>query len=204
MAWRKPKIVNYLKEKNLKFEDRENNFYVIMGDEESLIPKKRTWAEIEEFINNWIQETKKKCEQKSHILLNLINYMRDKDVLQISTHSEGFDVKTKYETLKVVDGKTWEETKKYIDHTISKRHITLDQCNICFDGDSRFNKCIKCNNKWCINCSLNMLKKNHGIIKCPYCCYQIGNQLNNTDLDYLIERIRHRYNSSSSSSSDSD
>ena len=52
-----------------------------------------------------------------------------------------------------------------------------NKCNICYVNNKNI-KCNQCNNKFCLDCYINVFKSNAGKFICPYCRFAIGKDLN--------------------------
>jgi ribosomal protein L37AE/L43A len=77
-------------------------------------------------------------------------------------------------------GVKWDNLKRRIDKALSE-DADDKECHICEDFDSKVNNsqisCPKCANTYCMYCYIDMFKKNKGLILCPFCRFQCGNQL---------------------------
>ena len=82
----------------------------------------------------------------------------------------------------------WDDLKRCIDRKMS-RDKDVD-CSICLE-DMRGQRvsCPKCANDWCIDCYINIYKHNKGIIRCPYCRFEYGEEYPEGLIDIGVNEI---------------
>ena len=91
--------------------------------------------------------------------------------------------------LSILDTNTWDEIKRHIDAKLNSKNN--NSCSICL-GDMSVKKvsCPKCANYWCIQCYIDIFKVNRGIIKCPYCRFQYGNEYPDELVELGVQEIK--------------
>ena len=83
----------------------------------------------------------------------------------------------KKEIMTILEDNNWEEIKRHIDVKLSSQR--LDECSICYTKEAlniRRVTCTKCASEFCIDCYIQIFRKNKGIIKCPFCRFTYGQE----------------------------
>ncbi len=79
----------------------------------------------------------------------------------------------------------WVNFKKRV-HNILNNVIT-QECNICMEKKDTYLTCLKCPQAYCIECFLNIILPSRGVIKCPFCRAEYGEEMSGWDLkEFLI------------------
>ena len=93
----------------------------------------------------------------------------------------------------VLHGKSWIETKKYIDKILDDSIESKDNlCTICYETQRAFTGCASCHNRWCMQCCSNMIRKTKGLIVCPYCKHTVGKRGPAMCAEVIAQRMLHR------------
>ena len=111
------------------------------------------------------------------LMSTLINKHFGDDKVTIKEINNNLDVKPvdRKIAFTVLHGKSWVDTKKYIDRILDDNVVSKDsECKICCETQRAFTGCASCNNRWCIQCCSNMIRKTKGLIICPYCKHTVG------------------------------
>ena len=89
--------------------------------------------------------------------------------------TDNVEVVFRQSVITILDTNTWDEIKRHID---AKLNMNKDiDCSICCeDMKNKRVSCPKCANYWCIKCYINIYKINKGLIKCPYCRFEYGEE----------------------------
>lgn len=83
---------------------------------------------------------------------------------------------------------TWERVKGEID---SIGRLAEKECGICFYEKQDAGCCCKCFQSVCIDCSIEILRRNRGKFVCPYCKFTVGNHFyNKRGIDHLVSKLR--------------
>ena len=159
---------------------------------------------IYDFIKPGIEDFK-----KYEIIKNLFNTIYKKQI-----EDKEFEIFLKYDffeaiyTINIIIGKIKsnfdyeiDENFKSIQKKINRflevnKNNKKNECLICYN---KFNKCLvcsKCANDTCFNCFLEIIEKNKGLHKCPFCCYERGEKLNKEDLKQHIKNLKLNLNTS--------
>ena len=77
----------------------------------------------------------------------------------------------------VLEENTWQEIKRHIDVKLSNDQS--DECSICSTREAlniRRVTCTKCASEFCIDCYIQIFRKNKGNIKFPFCRFTYGHE----------------------------
>ena len=131
-------------------------------------------------------------------LLNkvLIKYIEKIDINKIKITNDKLiyrenERKIKY---KIKDNDTWITLKKRIDVYLDYLYNCQTICPYCMDIINKKVYCEKCKLEYCLNCYLEKLRKNKGIIDCFNCNYKFGKECNDSEIIIKSELIMNKYN----------
>ena len=79
-------------------------------------------------------------------------------------------------TFTLIDSISWKDVKRFLDKHLNKKSNYVE-CEICLEKNYAFCPCNKCSNSTCMKCCAEIVVKNEGIMKCPFCCYEVGSKL---------------------------
>ena len=135
-------------------------------------------------LNQWEQQMKKKITKllpKDYIEFKLMNNDLSVNIVNKST------------CLTILNGDTWPNARKYIVKALEEREKKSDECNICMEEDYRFTGCVKCKQRWCVDCMFSIMRRNRGVIICPFCKHTIGQEMCPMHVEELIFNMKIRY-----------
>ena len=82
----------------------------------------------------------------------------------------------------ILESNTWDEIKRHIDAKMSNDQT--NECSICSaDEQKKRVTCTKCASEYCVNCYVSIFRTNKGIIKCPFCRFNYGQEMP----DFMVE-----------------
>jgi len=91
------------------------------------------------------------------------------------------------------ENSSWRFIKKTFDDYF-KDPDYIPECPICFKNSNKTSACSECCIEMCSECLLDIIKSNKGILKCPFCRHESGEELNDNDLFDLVAKTRCRWN----------
>ena len=137
---------------------------------------------------SWINVTRKLIKKylgKNHNVIGGIHFntMQDKSIVVI--------VPEKRIRFTAVNGKSWTDIKKYIDKIFEDlTNATQPQeCGICCEPYPVFIGCAQCHNKCCLKCQVSILRRNSGLLVCPYCNNTVGRKVPPVCVELLVDRM---------------
>ena len=95
----------------------------------------------------------------------------------------------------VIKGKSWNETKKYIDCIFEDLPKSNDrqECGICCESSNQFIACAQCRvRKCCLKCTVDIIRSNSGLLICPFCNRSVGMRLPPSRVDRLVDAMMSR------------
>jgi len=106
-----------------------------------------------------------------------IKYKLDEDTHDLRLYISMIKNKIIIITINKNKNKTIEEIIKYIEQKLYNESLNNNECSICFN-ENNYCKiyCIQCTGDWCMNCYIDIFRKNEGIIICPFCRYIYGHK----------------------------
>jgi hypothetical protein len=90
----------------------------------------------------------------------------------------------------VLKENTWDEIKRHIDSKLCNK--LSNECSICFTSEQLLKRrvsCPKCAMDWCIDCYIQIFRKNEGVIKCPFCRYTYGHKFPKHMIEIGVQQI---------------
>lgn len=69
----------------------------------------------------------------------------------------------------------WKNIQKYIQ--LKLKGFDGDECDICYSKIEKRTTCPQCFNQWCVNCYINLFRNGCGVIKCPMCRMELGEEM---------------------------
>ena len=117
-------------------------------------------------------------QKRNEMVHNIIQYLPNQKI-KLSNQELTGEIKVIFTQknccITIKKDNTWDEVKRNIDNIFKILEKTFE-CTICFIESNRITSCNKCSSSWCIKCYINIFRANQGIIKCPFCRYEIGNK----------------------------
>jgi hypothetical protein len=74
-------------------------------------------------------------------------------------------------TMTLIDEMSWGDIERFIEKNTKEKTY---ECIICCDKNYALVPCNKCSNDICMRCFANILEKNDGLMKCPFCLIETG------------------------------
>ena len=89
----------------------------------------------------------------------------------------------------IFEGDTYEEIKKRIDKYFQLTYTP--DCQICLEKiTARSLACCKCLQRTCLNCAINIIRHNHGLLVCAYCRFEDGYICPPEEYEHFIATLR--------------
>jgi hypothetical protein len=117
-------------------------------------------------------------ENRNIVLHKISNYLPEGETFKIEKSYNddvfSFFLPSRHAMISICVGDTWKHIRKYID----KPRLNFDTCSICLlPQTENLITCNRCHADACVNCHIQILRKNKGKIVCAFCRNVVGVEL---------------------------
>jgi hypothetical protein len=123
----------------------------------------------------------------------LIKYIENKGLYITNEYIENKENRRKIKYF-INENETWFALKKRIDVYIEYLDECQFNCVYCYKKIDKKVFCQKCKLEYCLDCYLEKLKKNQGIIDCFNCNTKFGKKCDESELIIKMELIKSKFN----------